>query len=214
MASLPTVGSDSGTWGTKLNEFLSQEHTVSGTHLDASETQKGVVKLATTAEVVTGTDTQKAVTPAGNAAALAVFVPDPGYLEYVALLTQTGTNAPVATILNNTLGVVPVWSYIATGIYPLTYTNSFPTGKTVIFLHNVALGVQTIYARNLTNDAVTVYTFNTDTGLAADAVLSQTMLFVRVYPLAASPPTGLISATTFATLPQQGWSDSTFGAYV
>lgn len=32
MASLPTVGGDSGTWGTKLNDFLSEEHNADGTH--------------------------------------------------------------------------------------------------------------------------------------------------------------------------------------
>ena len=33
------------------------------------------------------------------------------YKVYTALLTQTGTNAPVATVLENTLGGTPVWSY-------------------------------------------------------------------------------------------------------
>lgn len=32
MARLPTVGSDNGTWGDILNEFLSVEHGSSGTH--------------------------------------------------------------------------------------------------------------------------------------------------------------------------------------
>jgi len=51
---------------------------------------------------------------------------------YRALLTQTGTNAPVATVLENTLGGVPVWSYTNVGSYRLTLAGAFPTTKTII----------------------------------------------------------------------------------
>lgn len=42
---------------------------------------------------------------AAIAAALAAYVPDPGYLEYVATLTQSGEDPPVATVHKNTIGV-------------------------------------------------------------------------------------------------------------
>ncbi len=32
MASLPSVGGDAGTWGTKLNDYLTQQHTATGAH--------------------------------------------------------------------------------------------------------------------------------------------------------------------------------------
>jgi len=51
--------------------------------------------------------------------------PTGGVKEYVALLTQTGTDAPVATVLKNTLDGVPVWSYNAVGIYDLTLVGAF-----------------------------------------------------------------------------------------
>lgn len=38
-----------------------------------------------------------------------------GYRSYTALLTQTGTDAPVATVLENTLGFDIVWYYEAGG---------------------------------------------------------------------------------------------------
>lgn len=57
---------------------------------------------------------------------------NPGYKIYKALLTQTGTNAPVATILENTLGAVPVWSYSDVGLYLLTLSGAWTTDKTVI----------------------------------------------------------------------------------
>lgn len=51
---------------------------------------------------------------------------------YRALLTQTGVAAPVATILENTLGGTPVWSYIGTGNYNATLVGAFPSGKTFL----------------------------------------------------------------------------------
>lgn len=64
MARLPTVGGDDDNWGTVLNEYLGVEHNTDGSHKDASATQKGVVELATDAEVNAGEDTTRAVTPA------------------------------------------------------------------------------------------------------------------------------------------------------
>lgn len=64
MANLPTVGGDDGTWGTVLNTYLQVGHNADGTHFDASATVKGVVELATAAEVNGGSDTTRAVTPA------------------------------------------------------------------------------------------------------------------------------------------------------
>lgn len=64
MANLPTVGGDSGNWGTILNTYLQVEHNADGTHFDASATVKGVVELATAAEVNAGSSTTLAVTPA------------------------------------------------------------------------------------------------------------------------------------------------------
>jgi len=39
------------------------------------------------------------------------------YKVYSALLTQSGTDAPVATVLENTLGCDIIYSYSSTGIY-------------------------------------------------------------------------------------------------
>lgn len=39
---------------------------------------------------------------------------------YRALITQTGTNAPTAIILENTLGSVPIYAYSGVGSYTIT----------------------------------------------------------------------------------------------
>jgi hypothetical protein len=49
-----------------------------------------------------------------------------GKKVYKALLTQTGTDAPVATVLENTLSGTPVWSYDGVGLYYLTLSGEFP----------------------------------------------------------------------------------------
>jgi len=64
MARLPTPGGDDGDWGTLLNEFLEVEHNNDGTHPDASATAKGLIELATQAEVNAGTDDTRALVPA------------------------------------------------------------------------------------------------------------------------------------------------------
>lgn len=57
------------------------------------------------------------------------------YKVYTALLTQTGTDAPVATVLENTLGGTPVWSYSAVGDYTLTATGLLTSAKTTLTLN-------------------------------------------------------------------------------
>ena len=54
------------------------------------------------------------------------------YKVYTALLTQSGTNAPVATILENTLGGDIVWSYYTEGVYNGVLLGAFTINKTDI----------------------------------------------------------------------------------
>ena len=55
------------------------------------------------------------------------------YKVYTALLTQTGTNAPTATVLENTLGGTVVWTRTGVGIYNATLSGAFTTSKTITF---------------------------------------------------------------------------------
>ena len=58
----------------------------------------------------------------------------PPYKIYRAFITQSGTSAPTAVIVENTLGAVPVWSYNDIGDFTLTLTGSFTLNKTSIDL--------------------------------------------------------------------------------
>lgn len=50
------------------------------------------------------------------------------YKIYVALLTQTSTNAPIAKVLENTIGDL-IWTYVASGEYLGTIVGGFPVDK-------------------------------------------------------------------------------------
>jgi len=55
------------------------------------------------------------------------------YKVYTALLSQSSTNNPTATIFENTIGNI-VWSREASGYYKGTLANSFPSNKTIVFV--------------------------------------------------------------------------------
>lgn len=54
------------------------------------------------------------------------------YKVYTALLTQSGTDAPVATVLENTLGGDVVWTRDGTGQYRGTLNGAFTFNKVVM----------------------------------------------------------------------------------
>ena len=56
---------------------------------------------------------------------------------YTALLTQSGTAAPVATILQNTTGGTITWTRTGAGEYTATIANAlFTLNKTLVFINN------------------------------------------------------------------------------
>lgn len=59
-----------------------------------------------------------------------------GTKRYKAILTQTGTDAPAITVQRNSLGGVPVSSYVDVGQYRITLSGAFPVAKTTAILQN------------------------------------------------------------------------------
>ena len=60
------------------------------------------------------------------------------YKVYTALLTQSGTSAPVATVLENTLSGTITWSYSSVGSYQATLVGAFPSSKTFFYINSEA----------------------------------------------------------------------------
>lgn len=116
------------------------------------------------------------------------------YKVYSALVNQEGTNPPVSTILQNTLGGVPVWSRFGTGFYFLTLADAFTVGKTACLAQTtnssffctaapefedpdkVSLAVD--HAEVIFIDPNWVYA----TGGIEDGKLWETFFEIRVYP--------------------------------
>lgn len=82
----------------------------------------------------------------GYAAGSVVGYPD-GTKIYMALLTQSGTDAPVATVLQNDLGGTVVWSYADFGQYRGTLSGAFPLTKTVIIFNMPIQGTGILASR-------------------------------------------------------------------
>lgn len=101
------------------------------------------------------------------------------YLKYVALLSQTGTDAPVATVLENTLGGTVVWARVDVGVYQGTLAGAFTENKTTA-LNNAAGGGLIFLYRS---DSDTIQIDATDiAGNFDDGILSGNTIEIRVYP--------------------------------
>jgi len=128
---------------------------------------------------VLATDVQAAVEEvAGEVAALG-----PIPKVYRALLSQTGTDAPTAVVLANTLGGTVVWTRNDVGYYTATLSNAFTHGKTWYNVlttrddsSSVGIGV--------THDSVNAISVSSSvpaTGFPSDDLLYSTPIEILVY---------------------------------
>lgn len=97
---------------------------------------------------------------------------------YLALLTQTGTDAPTATILQNTLSATPVWTRSGTGAYVLTLTGEFTENKTTIITQQMGVF---LYTEQTTANTI-ILTTRDSTFTLADECLLKTTIHIIVYP--------------------------------
>ena len=102
------------------------------------------------------------------------------YKVYTALLTQSGTDAPVATVLENTLGGEVVWSRRFLGTYEGILIGAFTENKTTIqIIANRGKGHTTTSSVNDV-DSVFLGMVNAVNSLADD-ILENTPIEIRVY---------------------------------
>jgi len=107
--------------------------------------------------------------------------------EYVVTLKQSGTLAPVPTILTDTLDLSSnhlVWSWSGTGIYVLTATGPlagiFANDKTFIQIGQTGAGTNQITATKASNSTIIINT--TAAGTLTNGILNETSFLIKVYP--------------------------------
>ena len=112
------------------------------------------------------------------------------YLVYTALLTQSGTDAPVATVLENTLGGTVVWTRDSAGFYNGTLNGAFTANKTILLvgggIASIGSELNTVSFIWADVDTVTVYSvyadISTPSQQSSDGVVNLTPIEIRVYP--------------------------------
>ena len=103
------------------------------------------------------------------------------YKVYTALLTQSGTNAPVATVLENTLGVTVVWTRIAVGSYRATPSSSIFLGDKTFYIFNSNNQGSGFEVNSSLNDINDLRIYTVDVGELVDGSLDNLPVEVRVY---------------------------------
>ena len=96
-----------------------------------------------------------------------------GYKVYTALLTQVGTDAPTAIILENTIGAI-VWSRTTIGGYFATLSGAFTTDKTSVLITNGSANSTYIHGAQVSTSNVNVIT-------VADGQIDKATIEIRVY---------------------------------
>lgn len=110
-----------------------------------------------------------------------------GYKEYVALLTQTGTDAPTAEVLSNTLGFTPVFARVSQGVYTMSQEDGFPIGKTFFIINSSMTETDgTIffligYETTPSPDRLKIESYQPVASFTDDRLLN-TPIQIRVYP--------------------------------
>jgi hypothetical protein len=102
------------------------------------------------------------------------------YKVYTAILNQTNTSNPVATVLNNTFEDIINWSRSGVGVYSGTLSSPFLSGKTVLWLQGGMNSDTTIYnAYRSANSVITITT--TNNGVLSDNEITNSSIEIKVY---------------------------------
>lgn len=106
--------------------------------------------------------------------------PAPTYKVYTALLEQDLTGAPVATVLENTLGGTVVWSRLDPGEYQATVSGLFTLNKTMIQISSNSGQGNTVTFFAADTNTIDLGTAD-DSFTLADNLLNNTPIEIRVY---------------------------------
>lgn len=104
------------------------------------------------------------------------------YKVYVALLLQASNTAPLATELQDDIGITaPNYSYVSTGVYKITKTGAFTENKTTVMVASFTAGWNRVFANRISDDEIEINT-SENSGIAANDILNNSVIEIRVYP--------------------------------
>lgn len=141
-------------------------------------TPKAADLLLGTSVPTPGTD-EKATTKNFSISALGPIV-NGGYTSYVAALLQTGSAAPVPTVLQNNTGGTFTWSKVNTGQFRITISGiTLPANKVVIFEN--ATGDLNLGGKITSTTVIDIDQFSSGGGGYVDGMLAGTSIEIRIY---------------------------------
>lgn len=166
-------------------EHRSLEHDIVDSYEDfiASYTTAQIAALGsmTTRQIVYDTDIKAYYYYDGTA-----WQPFTGraYKVYKAYLTQSGTSAPSATVLENTLGGTVVWTRDDVGIYKGTLAGAFTSSSTICLNQSIVqsspMKFMQVYVTGA--DEINVLTFDASFADADDCLNAGAHIEIQVYP--------------------------------
>ncbi len=116
-----------------------------------------------------------------------------GYRSYTALLTQSGTDAPVATVLENTLGDAVTYQYYTVGYYDLILPFDITdTNHAIIHSHGNQINGTLLWCWKNASNKIRIETYDfgnlnittlnyTTSPQPSDSLLTNHMIEIRVY---------------------------------
>lgn len=112
----------------------------------------------------------------------AQIAPQIAYKVYSVLLTQNGTNPPVAIVLENTLGLDPIYYYDYAGAYRLEdMSGLFTVNKTFVLATGTGGGGISVNINNANTIELNALNMNQPGGGLQDGMLYNAALEIRVY---------------------------------
>jgi len=103
-----------------------------------------------------------------------------GYTVYTAALIQTGTSAPVATVLQNTTGGTFTYSYVSVGKYKIEASGiKLPANKVALFMSSSTGDLN--LGGKISQDDIDVVQFTSGGGGYSDGMEAGTSIEIRIY---------------------------------
>jgi hypothetical protein len=99
-------------------------------------------------------------------------------LVWEALITQTGTDAPLLNVINNTLGITAISGYVGTGVYAISGFATLLTGSVKIDAFNTNGQIECSIA---TSSIIGIATYNASGTNQNDLLLNGSFVKITKY---------------------------------